>query len=119
MSESAFQKTVILTLPPADRGPICSYSPICSPSSRNLALWREATITMTEQALDVPPEEERALMGKWIVQLVHRELGGYLDQAQQQENATLGIDLDSVAAGIIRTALDLRVTSEGLSNQTV
>ncbi len=109
MANSTEVKTVQLALPPGDRGPVCSYSPVCSPPSAYTALWHEQTITVSESPMDVSTANlERAAMERWVLQLVHRELAGVLEEAEKQLRLVLQITLDDVAAGVIRRALEIR-----------
>ncbi len=110
-SESDALKTVLLALPPCDRGPVCSYSPTCSPTSYT-SFWREQTLVVSESPLDVSTDNlERMAMERWVLQLVHRELAGVLEQAESRTKTNLNISLDDAAANVIRTALDIRVRS--------
>ncbi|HEY5912329.1 MAG TPA: hypothetical protein VJA21_17135 [Verrucomicrobiae bacterium] len=109
-------KTAYLALPPGDKGPACSYSPICSPPSVYTAVWHEQTIVVSESAMDVSTENlERAAMERWVLQLVHRELAGVLEEAETQLKLVLTISLDDVAARVIKQALEIRVREQGLA----
>ena len=101
-------KTVIITLAPGDPGPVCSYSPFCSPSDLDLAAWREATIELTETELRVPQNEERELIERWILQLVRRELTIALEKAEKELKQPLAIHVDDTAAEVISTALKIK-----------
>lgn len=101
-------KRVLLTLPPGDPGPICSYSPLCSPSDQNLAAWREATLEMWQTELKVPPNDERDLIERWILQMVRRELAGVLAEAEKKVGHPLVIRVDATTAEVIGTALGIR-----------
>ncbi len=115
-SRSTKVKTVMLALPPGDKGPVCSYSPICSPPSIYLKEWHEQTIAVSESAMDVSTlNQERAAMERWVLQLVHRELAGDLEAAEAELDAVLRITLDDLAARIIKRALELRVERLGLN----
>jgi hypothetical protein len=109
--QSKFHKVVKLTLAPADVGPICSYSPYCSPSDsdRDLAAWRIARLIMTEENLeDLSRDEEADLINTWVLQLVRRELTVDLQKAEQKLKRPLEIELEVPAAEIISRALELR-----------
>ncbi len=115
-SESDALKTVLLALPPCDRGPVCSYSPTCSPTSYT-SFWREQTLVVSESPLDVSTDNlERMAMERWVLQLVRRELAGVLEEAERQSALTLAISLDDVAARVIRQALAIRVKQQGLAS---
>ena len=106
-----FRKEVEVTLPPGDQGPICTYSPYCSPSdrSRNLALWRKAQIRMTEDDFEnLSRDDEVKLINTWILQLVRRELTLDLEKAERKLKRPLEIDLGAHAAEVIQVALQLR-----------
>ena len=110
-TKSRFEKNVQLTLPPGDPGPVCSYSPYCSPSDRdrNLALWRQARIHMTEENMeDVTRDDESALINTWILQLVRRELTLDLARAEKKLCRRLEFNVGARAAEIISTALKFR-----------
>ncbi len=110
-------KKAYLALPPGDKGPVCSYSPICSPPSTYTAVWHEQTITVSESPMDVSTTNlERAAMERWVLQLVRRELAGVLEEAERQSALTLAISLDDVAARVIRQALAIRVKQQGLAS---
>jgi hypothetical protein len=107
---SKFRKRVELTLPPGDPGPICSYSPYCSPSDgdRNLAAWRKQNISLSENILIVTEDEEAELINTWILQLIRRELTLALVKAEKKLKRELKIDVGSQAAEIISLALKFR-----------
>ncbi len=112
-SKAKLVKIVNLILPPGDAGPICSYSPYCSPSdaSRPIWKWRQATITMEEtQLTGVPPNPERQWVQTWLLQLVRRELTTALEEAQKDLNYNypLVIHVDDRAADLITKALELK-----------
>src|SRR5262245_22576009 len=101
--QSKFHKVVELTLAPAEVGPICSYSPYCSPSDwdRNLAAWRIAEISMTEENLeDLSCDDEADLINTWVLQLIRRELTVDLQKAEEQLKRPLQIQLAVPAAEI-------------------
>jgi len=108
MADGKTVKTVYITLPPGDSGPICSYSPFCSPGDQDLAFWRQATITLVETQL-VPKNEDRELINTWILQLVRRELTVALQQAERELHRPLEIAVSDGAAEVIRRARELRV----------
>jgi len=112
-SKAKLVKIVNLILPPGDAGPICSYSPYCSPrdGSRPMSEWRQATITMEEAPLTgVPPNPERQWVQTWLLQLVRRELTTALEEAEQDPdyNYPLVIHVDDRAADLITRALELK-----------
>jgi hypothetical protein len=110
-TRSKFRKTVELTLPPGEVGPICSYSPYCSPddSERNLKVWRKAQIRMMEDNLEgLSRDQEAELINTWILQLVRRELTVYLASAEKRLKRPLEIELGVPAAEVISVALELR-----------
>ncbi|SPE62494.1 hypothetical protein SBV1_850023 [Verrucomicrobia bacterium] len=113
MRKTKFSKTVELTFPPGEVGPICSYSPYCSPSDRkrNLGVWRKATITMEEEdcLAKLPQNQELELINTWILQMVRRELTCDLEAAEKELGRPLEICIGACAAEIIQTALALRV----------
>src|SRR3974377_395338 len=101
-TKSTFGKTVEITLPPGDVGPICSYSPYCSPCDRGLGVWRKATLQMTaEKYEDVSRDDEVELSNTWILQLIRRELTIDLEQAEKKLGRHLEIDIEGHAADII------------------
>jgi hypothetical protein len=110
-TKSKFRKNVELTLPPGDVGPLCCYSPYCSPSQshQKLAAWRKAMIRVTEDNLeDLSRNDEVALINTWILQLVRRELGFDLVKAEKRLRRPLEIDLGAHAAEVISVALEIR-----------
>ncbi len=125
-SENTFTKTVDIILAPGDSGPICSYSPYCSPSdsnctafeassapkqvtSRLISRWRHATITMVENPLHkVPPNEERKWVETWLLQLVRCELTHFLTEAESRAKQQLAISISDPMADLIAEALKLR-----------
>jgi hypothetical protein len=109
-TKSRFAKNVELTLPPGDVGPLCTYSPNCSPSDRNLGVWRKAHIRMREDNLeDLTRDEETELINTWILQLLRRELTLNLAAAEAKLRRPLEIRIGARAAEVVRTALALRV----------
>jgi hypothetical protein len=104
-------KTVQITLPPGDVGPICSYPPYCS--DQDLSVWRLATISLTECPI-VPENGDRELIQTWILQIVRRELTVHLQQAERELRRPLEITVDEETAEVISRALHLRIAAQEL-----
>jgi len=114
--KSKFRKSVDLMLPPGEMGPLCPYPKTCTPttttrkSTLDLSLWRKTPFSMGPgtEYLNPSPDEEMQFINAWILQLLRRELGMYLEAAEAENKGPLEIKIDALAAGVIARALAIR-----------